>query len=169
MKNKKIRAVFVFEIMGRPAEHVVASMNQFLDQIASVKGMELVGRKVHEPKPVENSELFTTFAELEVVAETMDHLFLIMFNLFPSHVEIIEPDELTLNNFELTSLMSELALKLHKYESVAKVLSTERDILFNRLKEVDPEFIKKVQMQNTENEVKEEKKTPEKASKKKKI
>jgi len=167
MKEQKIRAMFIFEIMGRPANHIVEGMELFLNKLAEVQGIKIASRKIHEPKLVENGDgLFTTFAEIEVVVDKLDLLFLIMFNMFPSHVEIIEPEELSLNNFELTSIMAELALKLHRYEQVTKGLTGEREILIKRLKEVDPGFFKKMDVQSIEEETKENTKKAKKSKKK---
>ena len=53
----------------------------------------------------------------------------------PSHVEITNPEEIRIKNFDLTSLMSELARKLHQYDEIAKRLMIERSILQRQLQQ----------------------------------
>ncbi|MBS3078781.1 hypothetical protein J4218_01540 [Candidatus Pacearchaeota archaeon] len=174
MRNEKIRAMLIFEIMGRPPEYIVEGMNKFLDGFDKVNGIEIVSKKIHEPKPIEDvAGLFTTFAEVEVLVDNLGLLFSIVFNMFPSHIEIIEPEELVFNNFELGSIISELAMKLHKYEEVTKGLSGEREMFLKRLKEVDPGFInrlgiKSIEDNKEENKVEKNNKESLKAGKSKK-
>jgi len=69
----KIRAMFIFEILGRPPEHIKETMSQLVDKLAELPGIEIDKKTVHEPKPVKEenagkegnmSGLFTTFAEV---------------------------------------------------------------------------------------------------------
>jgi len=143
MKKGNIRAVFIFEIMGRPAEYIVNAMNVFIDRLGTLEGIQIMNRKVHAPKLIEEGkDLFTTFAEVEMILDNLDLLFTVMFNMFPAHIEIIEPDELVISNSEFGASLSNLALRLHKYEEVTKALTGEREILLKRLKEIDPDFLK---------------------------
>jgi hypothetical protein len=174
MKSGQIRTMFIFEIMGRPAEYIVQAMDIFIEKLGSIEGVEIVGKKVHTPKAIEDGKgFFTTFAEVEIVLDRLELLFTVMFHMFPSHVEILEPEEFRLSNFELGSIASDLAVKLHKYEEVTKGLTGEREMLLKRLKEVDPGFFKQTGMQSVQEVRKEKeetsKKTKKKSSKKKKI
>jgi len=172
MKSGQIRTMFIFEIMGRPAEYIVQAMDIFIEKLGSIDGVEIVGKKVHAPKAIEDGKgFFTTFAEVEIIVDRLDLLFTVMFHMFPSHVEILEPEELKFSNFELGTIASDLALKLHKYEELTKGLTGEREMLLKRLREVDPGFFKQAGMQSVQEVRKEEKseKTKKKSSKKKKI
>jgi hypothetical protein len=168
MRNEKIRVIFVFEIMGRPAEYIVQGLEHLINKLAEINGVELVNRKIHEPKLIENGNgLYTTFADVEIIVEKIDLIFLIMFNIFPSHVEIIEPEEIKISNLELGSVMSELALKLHRYEQVTKGLTGEREIFIKRLNEIDPEFLKQLGSKSIQEAPKKETKETKKVKKKK--
>lgn len=159
MKKEQIRVMFIFEIMGRPAEYLVQAMNHFLEKFSTINGVEIVNKKIHDPKKVEQgNEFYTTFAEVEVILDRLDLLFMIMFNMFPAHVEILEPEEIRLSNFELGAIASDLVLKLHKYEELTKGLTGEREILLRRLNEVDPDFLKKAGIQSIQEPAKEENK-----------
>ena len=165
--NKDIRAVFIFEIMGRPKEHIVVALEQFIENLSKIKGLTIAKKKIHEPKEVEGAEgFFTTFAEVEVVVPDISLIFVVTFNMFPSHVEIIEPEELVLSNFEVGSIVSDLALKLHKYDELAKGLVMERENLIKKLKELDPECVSKLGVQSLREAPSVKKESKEKTTKK---
>ncbi len=143
----KIRAFFIFEMLGRPAEHLKESLNKLIDQLGKQKGIEIVKKEVHEPKKLDEKDkngkvitgenLFTSFCEIEILANNLNLIFAIIFNMLPSHVEIIEPEEYRFKNFELSSLLTDLTVKLHKYDEIAKVLMFERKNLLDKLSETE--------------------------------
>ena len=136
---EKIRAKFIFEIMGRPAEHIVTTLNMLIDKLEEIKGIKVEERIVHEPKLLEKENiqnLFTTFAEVELISENLATVVDIVLHMLPAHVEIIEPAELKLENFNLSSLLSNLTIKIHKYDEIAKASLMERNVLMKRLEEM---------------------------------
>lgn len=138
--SNKIKAMFIFEILGRPPEHIKNSLEEFINKLGENKGLEITSRKVHEPKPVEDKNskgLFTTFAEVEISADSINMIFSIVLNMLPANVEITEPEEIRLNNFDLSFVLSDLSVKLHKYDEIAKISLLERNNLLNRIKELE--------------------------------
>ena len=135
----KIRAVFVFEIMGRPAEHIVTTLNMFIDKLAEIPAIKIEERNVHKPKLIEDENvqnLFTTFAEVELTADNLEVVFDIILQMLPAHVEILEPIEFRIQNFELSGMLSKLAIKLHKYDEIAKASIMDRNALMKRMEEM---------------------------------
>ena len=67
----RIRALFIFEIMCRPPEHIVESLNKLVDQLGEQKGVEIIRKEFREAKRVEeeNSDMYTSFAEVELYAD----------------------------------------------------------------------------------------------------
>jgi hypothetical protein len=137
--GKKIRALFTFEIMGRPAEHIKTTMEELIDKLGELPGISIDRREVHEPKPVENEEakdLFTTFSEVEILGDQVDNLIAIVFHAMPSHIEIIEPEEFGFRNFDISNMLTSLTTKLHRYDEIAKAISLERNLLVGKLQEM---------------------------------
>ena len=154
LMTNKIRAMFIFEILGRPAEHIKETLSQLVDKLGEFPGIKIDKKKVHEAKPVEQEgvkDLFTTFAEVEILGDNIDAITNIVFNAMPSHVEIIEPDELTIKNFDLSNFLSSLTVKLHRYDEIAKTITLERNFLVGKLKEMQ----EKLGVSGTKEEVKE--------------
>jgi len=145
----KIKALFIFEMLGRPPEHIKKTLEEFLDKMGENKGIKITSRKVHEPHVFEKkdekgelqkTDLFTTFAEVEVEADDLNLIFMIVINMLPANVEIIDPASIRINNFDLSQTLSELTIKLHRYDEVAKALTMERNALIGKLKEMQEEI-----------------------------
>ena len=131
----EIRAILIFEMLGRPAEHLKLALEQFIERLSKEEGIEIANKVLHEPKKVEqiNQELYTTFAEVEINFKDLTYLFKVAFAYMPSHIEIVSPQEIGLKNFELNTLMNEIARRLHQYDEIAKRLAIERDIFQRQL------------------------------------
>ena len=137
MENE-IRALIILEILGRPAEYIVKSMEDIASKIGTEKGVKIITKKVHEAKAVEKADnLFTTFSDIEIGAENIETLFRIIFTYNPSHIDIINPEQLVLKNTSLNLIANEIIRKLHQYDEVAKILSIERNILANKLRQAN--------------------------------
>jgi len=130
---KKIRTLFIFEMIGKPPEYLKENLESYIKSLQT-EGVKLLSKKIHEPKPIEAQKtettgLFCSFAEVELEIDNLNLLFGITFRMLPSHVEVIEPADFNLKNFDLSAIISDLAIKLHKYDEVVKVLMMERDNL----------------------------------------
>ena len=139
MDEGKIRALFIFEMMGRPPEHIKNALEGFVKKLGEQKGVEIVKQTINEPRPLEKEgveDLYTTFAEVELETDTLGIIFDITVHMLPAHVEILGPEELILKNFELSSTLSALTIRLHKYDEIAKAALMDRNILMQRLQEM---------------------------------
>lgn len=133
----KIKAILIFEMLGRPAEHVKSALGQFIDKISEEKGVEIIDKKINEPKRVEQAkqELFTTFSEIEFEFQDLPTFLKIIFLYMPSHVEVTEPSKMELENYDFNSLMNEIIRRLHQYDEIAKKMVIERNILQKQLQQ----------------------------------
>ena len=159
--QEKIRSLFIFEILGKPAEHIKKSLEELIEKLGKQKGIQIVKKQVHEPKKLDEESkkgkvivgegLFTTFAEVEIITENISLVLGIVLNMLPSNVEIIEPNEYRFKNFELSSLLTELTVKIHKYDEIAKILMFERKNILDKLRETEE------RVRELEKEIKQEK------------
>lgn len=173
-----IKAMFIYEVLGRPPEHIKNALEEFIEKLNQQKGLKVVNKKIHEPTPCEDEyakDLFTTFAEVELSIDNLNLLFSVIYNTLPASVEVIEPSEIGIKNFDLSSILTDLTLKLHKYDEVAKTISIEKAGLLNIIKGLQEEVERlkgNSQVNNEENKEsnisnnKEEKKKNIKKSKK---
>ena len=151
MSNKdgkeNIRAAMILEVIGRPPEHLVATLEDLMKQIRAEKGVDIVEQKINEPVPIKDQkDFYTTFAEVEVEVEDMLYLAVLMFKYMPAHIEVISPEIVPMTNNGWNDIFNELVRRLHSYDEVAGVLDMEKKILENKLREAlgqQPEPIKK--------------------------
>ena len=133
----KIRVMMIIEVLGRPPEHLIETLNNLIEKINSEKGVKVVDKKISEPNPLQNQEnLFTAFAELEVEVEEVLLITMLMFKYMPAHIDVLYPEDLQLTNHELNDILNELTRRLHGYDEVARIIQSEKAILERKLKEL---------------------------------
>ncbi|MCF7910347.1 hypothetical protein K9L16_01590 [Candidatus Pacearchaeota archaeon] len=146
-QNSKIQATLILEIIGKPPEHLKETLNSMIENIKKEKGIEIKKSDVKEPEKLKDSkEFFTTFAEVEIQAETIMHMIGISFKYMPSHIEIFYPEKFKINNLEWNDVFNEIVRRLHGYDEVAKVLQIQNQQLqeqVKKLQEKDSEEISK--------------------------
>jgi hypothetical protein len=137
LNNKKIRAIFILETIGRPPEYLTETLNNLIKNMNEEKGVKVIESKVNPPVQMKNQkDFFTSFAEIEVEAEQFLNIAILMFKYMPAHVEVISPEHINISNSEMGDLFSELTRRLHGYEELARIMQNEKLILENKLREL---------------------------------
>jgi hypothetical protein len=122
---------------------------------------EFLREQKNPEKPNEiqvKQELYTTFAEIEVSAEKITDIVMLVFKYLPSHLEIISPENFDLKNSDFNMILNETITRLHNYDSIAKTALMHNQMLAKKFLELKEG---KAQM-----DILEEKKEPEKAEEK---
>jgi len=138
-ETKGIRATIILEIIGKPQEHLIKTLEDIIKKIGEEKGVEVLNKKINEPVLMKDSkEFYTTFAEVDLEVEEILYLAIIMFRYMPAHVEVVEPELIALTNSGWTDILSELTRRLHSYEEIARVIQFQNSQMkkkFNELTE----------------------------------
>ena len=134
--TKGIKAIIIFDIIGKPPEYLTETLDKIIKDINDEKGVSVKEKKINEPILIKNQkELFTTFAEIEVEVEEIINLAILMFKYMPAHIEIISPELIILSNNGWTDILSEITRRLHGYEEIARIIQVEKGILEKKLRE----------------------------------
>jgi len=134
-----IKLTIILEILGRPPEHIQETLEEIIKKIDGEEGISVVNKNIKESKQIEGKDdLFSAFAEVELEVEYVMNILYIIFRYMPSHIEVIEPEKLSLKNIELNEAFNELTRRLHGYDETARVLQMEKKILEDRLKAQTP-------------------------------
>ena len=136
MSSEKIEAVLIFEILGKPAEHLVETLEDIIRQIGEEKGVNIKEKKINEPNEAGKEGLYTTFAEIIAEFNELMGLLIVLFKYMPAHVQIISPEKVSLKNNYINDILNELARRLHAYDEVARVIQLEKSVLETKLKDV---------------------------------
>ncbi len=137
-----IQIQIVLEVLGRPAENVRQALASVVTKLASEKGVKVLERTFHEPAPVPNAQdLYTAFVEVTLEFQTLEQYFGVLFAYMPSHVELIYPEKIVLDNAALNQFANQLMHRLHNYDAVVKNIMLERDILLKRIEQEAPHLL----------------------------
>lgn len=118
--------VSIIEIAGKPASHLKEVMTKVIEEeLVKSPGIKLIHHKIHEPKSVENQDIFSTFAEIEFIAKDIGTVIGFVFDYMPSSVEIVAPKNLSLSMNDANGLLNDLAAKIHKYDAYVKNLAAQ--------------------------------------------
>lgn len=135
-ETKGILVTLILEIIGRPPEHLVETLNKIIDEMDNEKNVKVKSKKINEPVLIKDQEdMYTTFAEIDVEVETIQNLAILIYKYMPAHIEIINPEIIALSNSGWNDIFNELTRRLHGYDEVARVLMMERAMIEKKLKE----------------------------------
>lgn len=122
MADKKIEAIMIVEVAGRPANYVREGLETHVSRLDQMKDIEVIRRTFSEPKKIEHQEeAYVCFAEIEVAVTNFQRLLDLVFDFMPSSIEIIEPGRIDLDSQEATMFVNNLAGRLHRYDEIAKI------------------------------------------------
>ncbi len=133
---KGIKVVFILEIIGKPKDHLVQTLEKLIESMDKEKGVKVIEKKIKEPIELKNNkDFYTTFAEVEIEVEEILQIAILMFKYMPANVEIIEPELIALSNNGWNDILNELTRRLHAYDELARVLQMQTAKLQRDLKE----------------------------------
>jgi len=133
----KVSAVMILDIIGRPPEHLVESLEKIIEDMGKEQGVTLKSKKIKEPAPMKDQkDFYTTFAEIEVEVDEILYLAILMFKYMPAHIEIISPELIALSNNGFNDILNELTRRLHGYDEIARIMQVEKQILLKKIQEL---------------------------------
>jgi len=163
-EKPKIEVSFIIEMLGKPADHLKETLERLIDTLGNEKGVKIVERKIHEPKKVEQNQnedkealekfkdktkedkriqvlhdIFTTFAEIDAEFDDFGSLLFVAFNYMPSNIQVTKPDNFNIKKDDFDAILTNIILRLHKYDELAKRISIEKALLEGKIKELKEE------------------------------
>jgi hypothetical protein len=141
-ERKKVSCLIMFEMLGKPKEHLEATMDKFIETIGKEKGLRVINKSTNEAKILEqkdkdgkiiSNDLYSTFSDLEI---EFDDVFLMLgfaFKYMPSHLEIVKPEDFRFRNADFGSIVNNILTKMHHYDSIAKGAIMQNQILAQHL------------------------------------
>jgi len=144
-EKKEIRFRAIIEILGRPKEFLVDTLNKAIENLEKEENIKVLHKEVFEPKEIEEQkDLFTDFAEAELSAAGLETLFEFIAKYAPSNIEIISPSDLNLPANEANMVLNGFIARMHKVDHANKMLIMENNILKKRLGSMTPEEIQEL-------------------------
>ena len=142
--EEKINAEIIIEVIGKPPEHLVETLNDLIKKLSEEKGIKIKSKKINDPVLLKDQkDFFSSFAEIEIESAGMLELIAILFKYMPAHVDIISPENIKMSNHDWMEIMNEILRKLHGYDEIARIVQNEKMIMEKHLKKLIEEKNKK--------------------------
>lgn len=133
----KVSAVMILDVIGRPPEHLVKSLEELINAIDKEQGVVVKSKQIKEPTVMKDQkDFYTTFAEIEIEVDEILYLAILMFKYMPAHIEIISPELIALSNNGFNDIFNELIRRLHSYDEIARIMQIEKQILLKKIQEL---------------------------------
>ncbi|MDD3264198.1 MAG: hypothetical protein PHT94_04875, partial [Candidatus Nanoarchaeia archaeon] len=123
-----IRSRMIFEIVGKPKEHVKETMEKYISEISKVN--DIIEYDLLDVVETEDN-FFSAVAELDFLLKDINQMFHLCFQYMPSSIEIIEPESVIMKNFDLTSVANTLQGNLHNLDYSYK-LEKQKNIVMSQ-------------------------------------
>ncbi len=123
----------ILEVMGKPQEHVEQAINKYIEKIDKEQKTIITKKFISQAKKLENAELFSLFAELELLVKGFQSLIDFCFNYMPSSIEIYEPNKIHVDASKMSTLFNDFQEKLHKADLLTKTTLQQNVILTKNL------------------------------------
>ncbi len=140
MKSKEIKEYLeqgylqinvLFEVVGNPKEHVQLMIQKVIEGIKSNKDIKIINEDYGEAEDAGDG-LWGTFCETELLVKDLKTTSWIAFNFSPASMEIIQPEELTMKDKEITDFLGDLLSQLHQNNMNAiKAKNDSKGLLLN--------------------------------------
>ena len=136
----------IIEIVGKPKEHVEKALSDLMDHMRKNKDVTIMREHIEPVKEVEekgkeSTDMWGTFAEVEVLMNGLPNLVGFCFDYMPSSVEVLEPEGFKLQARDVASFLNEMQAKMHNLGIAIKKLKNENfflkqnsaNLLFNHI------------------------------------
>lgn len=140
-ETKGIRIVMILDVIGRPPEHLITSLEEIINEIDKEKGVIVKSKEIKKPRLMKDQKNFyTTFGEIEIEVEELLYLVILLFKYMPAHIEIVSPELIALTNNGWNDILNELARRLHGYDEIARIMQVEKQTLLKKIQELGGEI-----------------------------
>ncbi len=137
-KSKAIRAIAIFEVIGKPPDFINKVMESFLNRMKEKKDLEMIKGEILPVKKVENTkDVYSIVADTEFYFKNFETVLGFIIDTLPASIQIVEPPEIKFNLHEINSFLSDYLAVLHKYNEALNKLKLEKEILINKIKEME--------------------------------
>lgn len=121
MQKGYLRVRIMFEMLGKPKEHVQETLKKYIENLKTDTTMHILKEFYGEPRE-QQDDLFSTFADVEMLIADMQKLTWLSLNFMPANIEILEPEEKKFTNREMGLWVNDVLSKLHEISLMTKSL-----------------------------------------------
>ena len=127
-ETQHIRIKTILEVLGKPKEFIKERIKDYLKKIKEDENLMIISENISEAKE-EEGEVFSIFAEMEMVIKGMSNLVGFCLDYMPSSIEVLKPEKFDFEQRDFTNFVNDMLAKLHRTDMIAKKHGTENNIL----------------------------------------
>lgn len=141
MKSKEIkkhieegylRIRVLFEIIGTPKKHIEDTLKAYIENVKTHEGVIVLEEEFEEATEIKNQEeeketvpMWGTLAEVEMLVDGIDKLTWLAINFSPASIELLEPDNLTMESKEVSNWITDVLARLHEIGVHQKTINNQ--------------------------------------------
>ncbi|MGM5480016.1 MAG: hypothetical protein ACQESC_00985 [Nanobdellota archaeon] len=119
-----VRATVIFELVGKPKEHVTQSIKAYLENIKTDSQIEVIDEDYEDTEEMEEG-MFSTVVEADMLIASLEKFTWLCINFTPASIEMIEPESVTITQKEWGNWMNDLLSNLHEIGMTTKTLRNQ--------------------------------------------
>jgi hypothetical protein len=125
--TEKIEIRAIIEMLGAPKEHIEKTLKEYIEKLKD-DGKKITSEIFEEAEQKEEN-LYSSFAEIEILFDNMGEVLEFCFDSMPSSIEIISPEKLIFNSNILTGFLNDFQAKIHSVDALLKKTSIKQQLL----------------------------------------
>ncbi len=122
--KKYLHIRVMFEVVGRPKEHVQKTMSAYIENLKKDTELIFVSEEFDDAEEMEEG-VFGAIAEIELLLQNTEKLTWLCVNFTPASLEILEPAQITIEQKEMTNWYNDLLSRLHEIGVGQKTLTSQ--------------------------------------------
>ncbi len=123
-----LRANIIFEIIGKPKEHIEKTLKSYIENIKQDEELTIVNEEYENAEEMEDG-VFGVVAETEMLLPSLEKLNWLCINFTPASIEILEPNKKTITAKEIMDWTNDLLSRLHEIGMIQKNTQGQQDVL----------------------------------------
>ena len=127
-----IHANVMFEVLGNPKELVQKSIAEYLQKLKSMPEEIMVLKETVEV-PEEQEDMWSTFAEVEMLLKSLERLTWLCVNYMPASIEIMAPETAYIKARDITNWLNDLLAKLHEITTLSHQVGQQNKIMLKSI------------------------------------
>lgn len=124
-EENRILVRAIIEMLGSPKDHIEETIKDYVEKLK--EDLDVKSAEIEPAK--EQEKFFSTFVELEIYFDKLSDVIAFCFDSMPSSIEIIEPEEIKLQNNDLSNALNDLQAKNHELDMHVKNLKSTNQLL----------------------------------------
>ena len=135
--TNKINTRFIIQIAGKPVENVEKALNVVVSKLKESKKFKVLETEISEPQLDEQSTLYSGFIDILIQFKETAQILEFIVDYTPNSIEIEEPEDMNIDNRELTGILNDMSNYLLGAQTQLRKLNAHAHMQNKKIKELE--------------------------------